>query len=122
MIAQLTLFDPPGAPIEAPPRTWVICRHAEPILPDWYEVQTKWRTALPDEWKNPDGYNRFMSPVYWNGKQWCLADDDQRPSPKGSTYPGSLDDRWRPFSPSFDPAQHKQAMRMEKVLTWPENA
>lgn len=113
MTDQLALFDGADAPIAVPPRRWTICRYSEPVIPNWYEVQTKWNPSLPDEWKDKEGYNYFMSPTYWNGVQWCLADDDQRPSPTGTTYPGCPDDRWREVPADFDPTPHTMAMRMQ---------
>jgi hypothetical protein len=89
-------------------------------MPDWYEVQTLY-TNGPDEWKCSDGYNSFMSPCYWDGSRWCLADDDLRPSPKGTTYPGNKMDRWRVLPPEFDPKSHKRAMRCQNKNRWINN-
>jgi len=97
MTNQLALFDSiadPAAEVVERPRPWTVCGHAEPVLPDWYETNTFHRCG-PDEWKQPDGYNNFISRKFWNGTQWCLDENDQRAAPLGTTYPGSPRDRWR---------------------------
>lgn len=104
-MSQLALFEADAAPIVEVPRPWTVCGAAEPVLPGWYEVQTFHRCG-PDEWKLPDGYNRFMTPRYWNGSQWCVAEGDDRPSPTGTSAMGSSYDRWRVLASDFDLAAY----------------